>query len=497
MTTTISDAVGAKYQRRRMFAGLLLCIGVYVGFSWLSTHHEPGSDWGWYSLLPTLLVIITAIISRRPFESMIAGGVAGLVMLDPGNLISPFAENISSIVGNETIVWVVLVCGLMGGFIRLLEISGCLDGFSGWMQNLIKSRRQSMIATFFIGVAVFIDDYLNCLAVSSSVKKLTDHYHVSREKLAYIVDSTAAPMCIIVPISTWAVYFSGLLEENGMAEKDHGMLLYIQSIPFMAYAWVCLLLVFLVIIGVVGDYGPMKKAEARAKAGQPVPPESIGEGLSADTRARRKVSFRVNMFNFVFPMVLLVASTVYYDIDLLQGVILTCAVTVVLFYVQGLLGFEEQVEAIFDGFKIMLYPLAAVIAGFFIKNINDQLGMTEYVVNSLIPYMNNVTFPAIIFASMALIVFSTGSSWGVFVISIPLVVPIAHELGTHLPLVAGALLSASAFGSHACFFSDSSLLAAKGSGCSPMAHAFSQFPYAVIGAVVTILVFLGLGYMYA
>lgn len=490
----VQQVIKEQHNNTKLFMSLVIGLLIVIAFYLLSEHHVADTPWNWQSLLPTLTTVVIAILSHRPFESMIAGCVAGLVMLDPTNVISGFADTLSKVMGNESIVWVVLVCGLMGGFIKLLEISGCLGGFTEWLKTKIKSRRQSLVATALLGVIVFIDDYLNCLAVSSSVKRLTDFYKVSREKIAYLIDSTAAPMCVIVPISTWAVFFAGLLEENGVVEQTQGMSLYVASIPYMAYAWMALLVTFLVAFGILGDFGPMKQAELRAKNGHPVPPDYEGEELSSHSQAKREISPNMQLLNFFIPIMLLVASTVYFDINLLKGVILTCAVTIILYYAQGLLTFEEQTKALFDGFYTMLYPLAAVIAGFFLKEVNDSLGMTEYVIHSITPYMSVVTYPAIVFVIMALIVFGTGSSWGVFTIAIPIVIPVAQALGVHMPLVVGALLSASSFGSHACFFSDSSLLAAQGAGCSPMAHAFTQFPYALLGAFLAIATFLAMGY---
>ncbi|WP_201550569.1 Na+/H+ antiporter NhaC family protein [Psychrobacter fjordensis] len=497
MNMKLNDAVEGQYHNKRVFLTVVVGIAIYLAFVWLSSTRDASESWGILSLLPTMLVLIIAIVSRRPFESMIAGCIAGLVMLNPFDLVSPFADNISAVLGNETIIWIVLVCGLMGGLIQLLEVSGCLDGFSEWLKKIIKSRRQSLLATFALGVVVFIDDYLNCLAVSTSVKKLTDNYGVSREKLAYIVDSTAAPMCVIVPISTWAVYFSGLLEENGVAADGAGMSIYISSIPFMAYAWFALLIVFLVAYGILGDWGPMKRAEKRAKEGNPVPEDFVDEQLVSNVKAKRTLSFKANIFNFAFPMILLIVSTIYFEVDLLRGALLTCFVTVMVYWAQGLLSFETQVESIFTGFKVMLYPLSTVIGGFFLKAINDELGMTMYVIDAISPHMTIIIFPAVIFAVMAFLTFATSSSWGLYVLAMPIVFPVAAALGVSTPLVIGALLSASSFGSHACFFSDSSLLAAQGAGCSPMQHAFTQFPYAMLGAVLSVATFLGLGFMMA
>ncbi len=473
---------------------LSVAAGICLVFWLLAVTHDPNESWGIISVLPTIFVLAVAIYSRKPFESLLAGCVAGYIMLHKTDIVTPFCDGISTVLGNETIIWIVLVCGLMGGLITLLELSGCLGSFSQWLQGKIKSRKQSLVTTFIIGLVVFIDDYLNCLAVSSAMKKLTDYYNVSREKLSFIIDSTAAPMCVIVPISTWAVFFAGLLEENGLAEAGEGMSLYISSIPYMAYGWCALLVVFLVCIGVIGDFGPMKKAEKRAKEGQPIPDDFIGQEIEVPMNAGKQVSMGMGMLNFFLPMILLIGSTVYYEIDLLRGVVLTLAVTVLLYYAQGILSFNDQVKGLFTGFEIMFYPLSTVFAGFLLKDINDSLGMTQYIINGVTPFMTHELLPAIVFVVMAFVVFGTASSWGVFIIAIPIVVPIAISVDANIPLVIGALLSASSFGSHACFFSDSTVLAAQGAGCSPMAHAFSQIPYAMIGATLALITFLVLGY---
>lgn len=469
-------------------------LAIFLAFFMMHRQHEAGTDWGWLSILPTLLVLVTAIASRRPFESLLGGAFAGMVMLGGSDLVTPFAERLSGVMGDETIIWLVLVCGLMGGLITLLEMSGCLGSFSRWLQGRIRSERQALLTSVMIGLIVFIDDYLNCLAVSSSVKKLTDYYKVSREKLAYVIDSTAAPMCVIVPVSTWAVFFAGLLEENGLADKGQGMQLYISAIPYMLYGWIALIVVFLVAAGYIGNLGPMKAAEARAKAGRPIPEGYDGHEIGLEAEARRELAPGMGIFNFAFPMLLLILSTVYYEIDLLRGVMLTVAVTVGMYYVQGLLSFEKQMEGLFEGFKVMLYPLSTVIAGFLLKDVNDSLGMTEYVIHSIAPFMSQELLPALVFLVMAVVVFGTASSWGVFIIAIPIVVPIAGQVDANVPLVIGALLSAASFGSHACFFSDSTVLAAQGAGCSSMSHALTQIPYALIGGVASLLMFVALGY---
>jgi len=339
---------------------------------------------------------------------------------------------------------------------------------------------------------VFIDDYLNSLAVSASMKNLTDRFRISREKLAFLVDSTAAPVCILVPLSTWAVYFGALLEENGAVAEGQGMSLYIESIPYMAYGWAALIVVLLVASGKLKDLGAMKEAELRAQKGQPVPDgvESIG----FDTSNVKCPPIMVGMMNFILPMAVLVSASIYYEIDLLLGALVASGFTMVLYFCQRLMSFGQLADAMLDGFKVMLHPIAVVAAGFMIKEINDQLGMTTYIIETITPYLSPELMPALVFVTMAAVVFATGSSWGVFVVSLPIVIPMAIAMDVSMPLTVGALLSASAFGSHACFFSDSTVLSSTGSGCTPMQHALTQIPYALIGAALAFISLIVLGY---
>ncbi|SEG78215.1 Na+/H+ antiporter NhaC family protein [Marinobacterium lutimaris] len=473
---------------------LFYCV-IMVGFAYLSTQYSAEEGYGFVSLLPALLTLCVAIYSRRALEAIFAGIISGLVLLNPFEVVAGLGDLSLNVVMNETIAWIVLVCGMMGGLINILERGGSVVCFGETLARRIKTKRGTMLTTCVLGMLVFIDDYLNSLAVSASMKTLTDKYRISREKLAYLVDSTAAPVCILVPISTWAVYFAALLEENGATEAGKGMSLYIDSIPFMAYGWIALLVVFLVAGGILGNLGAMKQAEARAQKGEPVPPGVILDGF--DTSNIKKVSPTVGLINFLLPMAVLVGASVYYEIDLLLGALTASLFTMVLYYWQNLLNFGQLVDSMLDGFKVMLHPIAVVCAGFMLKDVNDQLGMTPYIIDALTPLLSKELLPALVFAVMAAVVFATGSSWGVFVVSLPIVIPMAQVMDMSMPLTVGALLSASAFGSHACFFSDSTVLSAQGSGCTSMQHALTQIPYALLGAAFTFVLFIGLGYAFA
>ena len=431
-------------------------------------------------LLPALITVVTAIFSRRPIESLLAGVFVGLLMLEPAAALSNFSSILLEVMMDETIAWVIIVCGLMGSLITLLMRVGAASAFSRTLSSKAQNSTSALLYTWLLGLVVFIDDYLNALAVGSSMRKVTDKFKVSREMLAYVVDSTAAPICVLVPVSTWAVFYAGLFVDAGYAESGQGMALYISAIPYMVYPIAAMLLVPLVAVGIVPALGMMKSAEQRAAEGSaPLPIDEGEEESLVDTEDR------VRIYHFVLPIVALLGFSIWYDLDVQIGVIMSVAVTIILFGAQRLMAWTQMFDAVIDGIKIMLPALTMVVMAFVFNEVNDMLGLATYVIENVAPLMTPLMFPALTFLTIALISFATGSSWGVFAIAIPIILPLAESVGVSIPLAIGALVSASAFGSHACFYSDATVLAAQGSGCDVMDHALTQIPYALIAATIS------------
>ena len=431
-------------------------------------------------LLPALVTVMTAILSRRPIESLLAGVFVGLLMLEPAAALSNFSSILLEVMMDETIAWVIIVCGLMGSLITLLMRVGAASAFSRALSSKAQNSTSALLYTWLLGLVVFIDDYLNALAVGSSMRKVTDKFKVSREMLAYVVDSTAAPICVLVPVSTWAVFYAGLFMDAGYAESGQGIALYISAIPYMVYPIAAMLLVPLVAVGIVPALGMMKSAQQRAAEGSAPLPIDEGEDASlVDTEDR------VRIYHFVLPIVALLGFSIWYDLDVQIGVIMSVALTIILFGAQRLMAWTQMFDAVIDGIKIMLPALTMVVMAFVFKEVNDKLGLATYVIENVAPLMTPLMFPALTFLALALISFATGSSWGVFAIAIPIILPLADSVGVSILLAIGAMVSASAFGSHACFYSDATVLAAQGSGCDVMDHALTQIPYALIAAAIS------------
>ena len=434
----------------------------------------------WLVLLPAVITVCVAVVSRRPIESLLAGILVGLLMLGPTPALDQFSNMLLEVMMSETIAWVIIVCGLMGSLIMLLLRVGSVDAFSEALAAKAKSSKSALMYTWLLGIIGFIDDYLNALAVGAAMRKVTDQFGVSREKLAYVVDSTAAPICVLVPISTWAVFYASLFQESGFAEPGQGMDLYISAIPYMIYPIVAVLLVPLVALEVIPAFGPMKAAELRSAQSPLRQPATL-----TDEDNTQEPDREVRLYHFLLPLATLIGFTLWYELDVQIGVIASVTLTILLFGAQRLLAWTEMFDAVLDGIKMMLPALTIVVIAFVFKEVNDQLGLPNFVIANIAPLMTPLLFPVVTFLTMALISFATGSSWGVFAIAIPIILPLATSVGVSIPLAIGALLSASAFGSHACFYSDATVLAAQGSGCDVIDHALTQIPYALIAAAMS------------
>ncbi len=446
-------------------------------------------------LIPTLVVFVLAILTHRPIESLVTGSIVGLIMIHGTGFIGGFAETSLRVMMDETVAWVILVCGFMGSLIGILIRTGSTKSFTEKMVSVVRSEKSALMATWGLGILMFVDDYLNSLAVGSAMRSLTDKYRVSREKLAYVVDSTAAPISVIIPFSTWGVFFAGLIVANGIAPEGQGLDYYIGAIPYMLYAWVAVLLVPVVVSGAIPALGPMKVAEDRAKfSGQTVPPEALHiEKANQSIQPRADIEPRISMF--LVPMAVLVLATLYFDKDFLVGIYIALGSTAIYILATRMMDMHDTFDTIIDGFKTMVEPLGVLVAAFILKDVNDVLGLAPYVVQSMEPILTPESLPAVVFASMALVSFMTGSNWGVFVIVLPIVTALANNLGADMTLVIGATLSASTFGSHACFYSDATVLTAQAAGCTPFQHAITQFPYALIAAVISIAGYLAIAYL--
>ena len=433
------------------------------------------------SVLPALLVLVLAIWTRRPIESLISGALVGLFMLHGTALLPEFAATTLRVMTNEDVAWIILVCGFMGSLIALLLRAGGFMAFSGFLRARVNSACGVLMGTWVFGLLLFVDDYMNSLAAGTAMRELAEEHGVSSEKLAYVVDSTAAPVSVIVPFSTWSAFYTGLIVSSGMASATEGFALYLESIPYMLYAWFAVLLVPAVATGVVPTFGPMKSADTQTPRASGEPP-SRSVPLAIDDESGPKPGVEPRLSLFILPMVALLGATFWFDRDFLSGIYFALGGLVVALLGLRILAFDEAFDTVLRGFTSMIEPLAVVVASFTFKEVNDALGLPAYVVGVIEPVVTPELLPVALFVSMAILSFITGSSWGIFAIVMPIVATLSTSLGADPAIVIGATISASTFGSHACFYSDATVLTARATGCTPFDHALTQLPYALIAA---------------
>ena len=455
---------------------------------------DNAEDFGILTLIPAAFLLIYIFYTKRILESLMLGGLLGFLMGNKGDFFSPLSDSFLEIMINEDIGWLFIVCGLMGSIIALIERAGGAYAFGEWVSKRAKTKKSTLLWTWTLGVVIFIDDYLNCLTVGASMSPLTDKHKVPREFLAYIVDSTAAPVCVLVPISTWAIFIGSLMEQNGMAPDGEGVAYFIRTIPFNFYGWFAALIVPLVIIGVVPIFGPMKKAFQRAEeTGVLAPPGSekidmkAGENFDPPENAKLK--------SFFLPIIVLVASTIIFDVDMQKGVITTCAFIFVYYIATGIMGPEEYMDLLIAGIKNMLFPLFMVVLAYFFAAACDQIGFIDYVIGVGMRFMTPQMFPLVVFITFGITEFIMGLSWGMYVIAMPIVIPLAAALGANPFVAVGAVCSAGVWGSHICFYSDATILTSAATGCDNFRHAITQLPYGMLGMVLSMVGFLIVGMM--
>ena len=410
------------------------------------------------------------------------------------NTFSNFSDGLLNVMMSEDIAWLIIVCGLMGSIISLIEKAGGSYAFGEWIAAKAKTRKSSLMCTWFLGVVVFIDDYLNSLTVGSCMTTLTDKHKVPREFLSCVVDSTAAPLCVVIPISTWAVFCSRILESNGWAPQGEGMLYFIKTIPYNFYGWIAALMVPLVIFGIIPVFGPMKQAFHRVAQEGPLAPAG-SEKIDIRAGKNNVVPTNPKMFNLFVPIAILIISTVIMNFDMQMGVLVTLVYMFISYMWQGVMTAEEFWDVSLEGLKNMMMPILLMILAFLFAEVNEQIHFTYFVITSATKVITPALLPLIVFIALAITEFITGTNWGMYIIALPIVIPLAQNLGADVTLAVSAVLSAGVFGSHICFYSDATVITSSATGCNNFDHAFTQAPYGLLAAAISAIFFLIAGFV--
>ncbi len=461
-------------------------------------------NYGWLSLVPPLLAIALAFITREPVISLAVACLIGVFFMGQGLI--GFPALLVRTLGSEDFMWVCLIEICIGILVAFYQRSGAVDMFGRRVRGLTKSRSQIQFLGWGLGLFIFFSDYFSPLFTGPVMRKLTDKARISREKLAYICDSTSAPVSVLAPITGWAVYISSLLIGIGpIADKKEAMSLFINSIPFNFYAILSVLMVALISWKVFPEFGPMRKAERRAaEKGEVLRPGSIPMMSTELTDLAVSEKGRPNLWlNFFMPVLIVIAVNIGTFIAtgqarVLESFMLATVVLGAVMFIQGMDSLSGIMRSVLAGVKGVMPAVLILGFAYSINTVSREMGTAQYVIEGSRDWLNPAFLPMSVFIISAFVSFATGTSWGTFAIVIPVAVPLAFEFsGGQVSSLVLTTVAASAgggvFGDHCSPLSDTTVLSSLGSACDLMDHVRTQLPYALAVAAAASLAYMILG----
>lgn len=465
---------------------------------------------GWLSIIPPILAIALALITKEVISSLLIGILSGALIYSIGMNLNPIVGTLdttfSSIIKSANLNIIIFIC-LLGALIHIITIAGGSKAYGKWASTKIKSRKSSLIATALLGVFIFIDDYFNCLTVGTVMRPVTDKYNVPRAKLAYIIDCIAAPICIMAPISSWAAAISSNIESTGYFKN--GLEVFLSAIPLNLYSILSILMVFIIVTTGL-DYGSMYKYEQNYKL------NSKNKNDNKDVKKTDDCSDNGTVWDMAVPIISLIVfsilgmlytggffsqgenymnlGTAFANCDtsksLVWGSFGALIVSFLMFVPRKLMSFEKFMNGVYEGFKTMIPACCILFLAWTIGFICRDILQTPVFISNFINQANIPIFllPALIFVIAAFLSFSTGTAWGTFSILIPIIVSVASAISPDLLIVSlSATLAGSVFGDNCSPISDTTILSSAGAGCTHIDHVTTQLPYAMTVAFCCVI----------
>ncbi len=489
---------------------LMMTMTVFAGEE--ATEYIPKMYGTFWSLVPPLVAIALALITKEVYSSLFVGILVGALFYSgfsfEGTATHIFSGGFIAVLADEYNVGILIFLVILGAIVCLMNRAGGSAAFGEWASKHIKSRVGAQLATIALGVFIFIDDYFNCLTVGSVMRPVTDKHNVSRAKLSYIIDATAAPVCIIAPISSWAAAVSSY------AEDGKGLEMFIKAIPYNFYALLTIVMMVALVL-MKKDFGPMKKHEANALNGDIYTTEDRPYA-NAEVET---VNAKGKVMDLIIPIISLIICCVigmiytggFFDgvdfvtafsncdasLGLALGSFFGLIITIVLYLVRRVLSFQDCMSSIPDGFKAMVPAILILTFAWTLKAMTDSLGATEFVDTTVKSFAGGLMnfLPAIIFVIGCVIAFATGTSWGTFGILIPIVIAVFGDINPELMIIGvSACMAGAVCGDHCSPISDTTIMASAGAQCNHVNHVSTQLPYAMTVAAVSFVTYIVAGF---
>lgn len=461
-----------------------------------------------WALVPAIVAIVLALITKEVYSSLFIGiAIGGLFYANfnfEGTIIHIFQDGIIGSLSDSYNMGIIVFLVILGIMVCMMNMAGGSKAFGRWAETHIKTRVGAQLATILLGALIFIDDYFNCLTVGSVMRPVTDRHNISRAKLSYLIDATAAPICIIAPVSSWAAAVSGFVE------GEDGFTVFLRAIPYNYYALLTIVMMITMVIMKV-EFGPMKTHELNALKG-----DLFTEGeipfAGADDNAGNDNG---KVIDLVLPVAVLIVCCVigmiysggFFEgtsfvesfsnsdasVGLMLGSFFAFLITVIFYAYRKVLTFKDSMKCIPEGFKAMVPAILILTFAWTLKSMTDSLGAKEYVAGLMESAAGGLVtlLPAIIFIVGCLLAFATGTSWGTFGILIPIVVAVFEGRDATMMIISiSACMAGAVCGDHCSPISDTTIMASAGGQCNHVNHVSTQLPYAVTCAVVSCITYI-------
>lgn len=464
-----------------------------------------------WALIPPIVAIVLALITKEVYSSLFIGILVGGLFYSgfsfETTLTHILNDGFIAVLSDSYNVGILVFLVILGAMVSLMNRAGGSAAFGHYAKEKIKSRAGAQLATVALGVLIFIDDYFNCLTVGSVMKPVTDEHKVSRAKLAYLIDATAAPVCIIAPISSWAAAVTGFVE------GEDGFSIFIRAIPYNFYAILTIVMMIAIILMNV-DFGPMKSHEDNALKG-----DLFSAGNSSSTPEAETANPKGKVIDLLIPILMLILCCVigmiytggFFEgagfitafsnsdasVGLALGSICAMILTVIIYLIRRVLSFTDCMKCLPDGFKAMVPAILILTFAWTLKAMTDSLGAAVFVADTVQKsagsFMNFL--PAIIFLVACFLGFSTGTSWGTFGILIPIVVNVFMNSNPQLMIISiSACMAGAVCGDHCSPISDTTIMASAGAQCDHVNHVSTQLPYVILVAGISFITYIVAGF---
>ena len=450
-----------------------------------------------WAVLPPIVAIGLALITKEVYSSLFIGILAGGLIYSGMNfpkfmnhvMIDGFVASLSSS-GNVGILVFLVILGML---VAMMNLSGGSAAFGSWAAQKIKTRRGAQYSTVALGLLIFVDDYFNCLTVGSVMKPLTDKYNISRAKLAYLIDATAAPVCILAPISSWAAAVSGFVQDK------NGLSIFIQAIPYNFYALLTIAMMFM-IITMNFDYGKMATYEQNAVENGDI--FTVQDTASLKNDGSADMVHHGSVMDLMSPVIVLIIScitgmlytggfwkgnsfvTAFAGCDastsLVLGSVVALVITIVYYMIRRVVPFSELMECVPEGFKSMVSPILVLTMAWTLKTVTDSLGLAQFVADMMdkVPGGFVVVIPALFFLVSCALGFASGTSWGTFGILIPIALAVAASRPAMMIVLISSCMAGGVCGDHCSPISDTTIMSSAGAAVRHISHVETQIPYA-------------------